>query len=1223
MSPRRCSATAETQITNKEIVTYYKLTINSVDCTSNCLSYSYSVDNKFGSVSLQCDLSNYNKQYSTIAKGQTVVLEEGIYDSTGAIQKFTKFTGTVYQTNPSYASDKNILKLTCLDNLSKLNNLDIDKTYEGSITGTVTSNDGVSEIVAMPNTITGGVKLEETPIASYATVAVSGTVTSITVNDATGFEVGTACLGNIAFDETNAITSTTFEITNVNTTTNVLTIRAKTLTISVNDKIRQLYSQMTSKTNFAQYFDFGYWTAAQGTCTWSRKFTIVATDPATTYWWNPVVYISPTRLPMINIRIIGNTLQDPKWEGYNVGYEVGQLQISGMINVASYEIYSHFWYYIESKMQYVEDIIQEILTLADGYGNVPFSLANELQTTKLIEEGTNSETLIPNTSTVTIEGVEYAANKIRYHKFSNLVTNLSVDSYDNDTGQTIIAYPRDTASVSAPDAELNKVCKRYGFIILENAAAGNVTFDASYTFKTLQSSGVRIPIISFRSTEVENRADAIQQLIKLVAPNYVINYSGDGKVWTKYLKQKTTADYTLKLMTQLDTSQDPEVYTRVKFFGESAMPKSIFPSKLAKTSTGEYDYAAGDEYDAFASQQKLTLLSNVETNGYFPCGIVDSNVKSTLGIKTNEYICKSPLYPVVWVNGSRNQNWVIDKYPSEAWGYWTEKPGNNTFYKGFWFLPSIQFPKDGGSFLFYTGDVVYKTSDATVPTNPLRQALDGMVYNSEEGVYFLDAANLLQWNSYTVQSITSITASTYTGGGSWRLNEPLFRNVIDGSDSSCIWIKKSLVTLDETTVSIASVGFGRNPTDLGFSGNASPNGWVDWLRTGAGVFDYSEYDNQSSVFIISLILTSPSLISRIYISGFTRGYFTLRFYDENGSKIGEPFGTWVYGGGQYINIPLTNNVKTIMMTQTPDHRDSNWRNRISGKFTVYGYANINNILADFYYHTSYTPPSPSEILKLHDGSIATQLQTVFNSPPLKGLRYLVLKLNVLTDIDAIDITGGFYVPNPRDSNRKYSTKVRYSLEYNTDGGTTYYPICSEATDFDLSSGQTKSFEKSQLGEGFQALRIAIVINDIDVLTGFGADKWVISLVEFAAYQDTILTCEAQLTSTASPTDTDTIAYIYDTGDLLTTLKDKLYKKTEISKYLNTKTKLRDMAKLYLSEFLKNITRANVNNILRPDISLGDSINIIDPVDNSETIYFVEGYSSQSGGQMSVKLAKYE
>jgi hypothetical protein len=189
------------------------------------------------------------------------------------------------------------------------------------------------------------------------------------------------------------------------------------------------------------------------------------------------------------------------------------------------------------------------------------------------------------------------------------------------------------------------------------------------------------------------------------------------------------------------------------------------------------------------------------------------------------------------------------------------------------------------------------------------------------------------------------------------------------------------------------------------------------------------------------------------------------------------------------------------------------------------------------------------------------------------------------------------------------------------------PVSPDASNFALKSGETKSFEGDQLGDNFKPKQLAIVVEGIDPIQGFGLDKWVISLVEFSCYKDIKLKGEVKLvpvgTIILDNPESDTYGCIIDPDSLLTTVGDRMYKSTEISKYLNTKRKIKDMANLYLEEYTKNLNTGIVSAVDRCDMNIGDTCLVKDPakITDPGTLYFIEAINN-SNGTNSVTLARY-
>jgi hypothetical protein len=765
---------------------------------------------------------------------------------------------------------------------------------------------------------------------------------------------------------------------------------------------------------------------------------------------------------------------------------------------------------------------------------------------------------------------------------------------------------------------------------------------------------VRIPIIEFGEIDTKDRLEAIQAVIKNVAPNYIVKQDGYGFVWSKYLRQNAlTADYEIKLIQSLQTMDDPDVYTRVKMFGENAMPKSILPDGMSITSIGKYDYQEGEVYEAYASQQPLCLLrsdpidlyvaNGTSTGKYYECGL-----SSEIDGVCSAYILTSPTYPVVWINGQKNSAWAIDNYPGDTWGYWTEEKSDKVTYKGFWFVPSIDRT---ARFIFYSGDViVYDSNTPTViyPTSCQTVVIDlytntairNMEIDADEGVYKLE---LPKWSNNRIASITSITIDKMNYSDKWELKNGKF------------YIKKDYIlkgpgvllnSINQNTSYIEAISMENNMGKTTY-GDASM-GWATSLFDG-------KYDSSFSTQSVNIGVHGQNWIKwEIVLKGNVErnissvvfkpatgkilsfwGKYKVNCYNLNHVLVATKDFGMLFGSGVNLtlNLDSINNVKYIEIEQNPYYQATGgaigWWNYMSniGEIEVYSYQNITNIRADFWYRKQYM--KPINIEKIHDGDASTQVQTILATPPLARFKYIIFNLKETMPIDAIDMTAGFYIPNIKDQHRKYETNVRYSIEYRNDNTGTWLPVSADASNFALKSGETKSFEGDQLGSDFAPKQLAIVVEGIDPITGFGVDKWVISLVEFSCYKDTRLRGEVKVvpygTDISTNPEDDTYGCIEDDSDntLLNTIGDRMYKSTEISKYLNTKKKIKDMANLYLEEYIKNLNTGTVSAVDRCDMVIGDTCLIKDPaiLNDPGTLYFI-GAINNSNGINSVTLARY-
>lgn len=179
------------------------------------------------------------------------------------------------------------------------------------------------------------------------------------------------------------------------------------------------------------------------------------------------------------------------------------------------------------------------------------------------------------------------AGKIWYLKYSNVITDLTTSDFTLPSGVTV-----------------EKFDKRYGRIYLSEAipVGSVVTCDTNYSFKTLQASGIEINRIRFNSRDTENRFEAINQLRKYVAPNYIIRTQGDNKIWSSFLAQRSTADFELNLVSQLNYMEDTDLYTRVIMYSKNKNPTNImFNDGVSFVTTDE-------EYKGYASLDDLVYL---------------------------------------------------------------------------------------------------------------------------------------------------------------------------------------------------------------------------------------------------------------------------------------------------------------------------------------------------------------------------------------------------------------------------------------------------------------------------------------------------------------------------------------------------------------------------------------------------------------------------------------
>jgi hypothetical protein len=116
----------------------------------------------------------------------------------------------------------------------------------------------------------------------------------------------------------------------------------------------------------------------------------------------------------------------------------------------------------------------------------------------------------------------------------------------------------------------------------------------------------------------------------------------------------------------------------------------------------------------------------------------------------------------------------------------------------------------------------------------------------------------------------------------------------------------------------------------------------------------------------------------------------------------------------------------------------------------------------------------SDVASVIDGKYDTQAQTYFYGEVPAGYNYAIIDLGEVKPIQAIDILAGFFKP---DSTRKYDVTFTFSLQYSLDG-VDYYSISDECSNIQLTGGSSKSLEEDELGIGFKARYLKMVLDNV-------------------------------------------------------------------------------------------------------------------------------------------------
>ena len=381
--------------------------------------------------------------------------------------------------------------------------------------------------------------------------------------------------------------------------------------------------------------------------------------------------IADNPLPILTIRNQNTDVDDPRYSGFNILYDNGQVKLGSSINAKdNYDLICRSYYhYVRGK--YAEDIIKEILIQPDEYGNFLFneSSAQDLIDNHLTEtfsnvKGTITDTLYPNFTPTTITLYAILTSAI-----SEGATTINVDNTDgfpnsgeasingdiftwtSKTQTSLIGIPSSgenalkahaignyveytneyasgqvwylsfsnlvtnliVSDFSIDGGTFNYFDKRFGRIILTSAISTSalVTCTNDYDFCTLQASGIEINKMVFRSKEIASRLECINKVRAYLSPNFIIRTIGDEKIWASYLSQKFVADYTLKLATSLQSLEDEDLYTRVVLYTKNKNPTNIL------LGGGATFVGSGESYKATATNSELAINDVNENDDYY------------------------------------------------------------------------------------------------------------------------------------------------------------------------------------------------------------------------------------------------------------------------------------------------------------------------------------------------------------------------------------------------------------------------------------------------------------------------------------------------------------------------------------------------------------------------------------------------------------------------------
>jgi len=968
-------------------------------------------------------------------------------------------------------------------------------------------------------------------------------------------------------------------------------------------------------------------------------------------------------LPIIKIYNKTNKMDEPLWQGFEINYAEGQVILGTVLDVDSFDLYCSYHYYPSGK--FVEDIIEEIITTPDGYGN-SFSTTTYLRESFTSFTGLSTDIMTPNYVEEKIDGTTYAAGKCWYTSYNNLTTNLVAGNF------------------TVPGASIQRIDKRYGRIRLNHAISltSVVTCNVNYSFKTIQASGIEVPYINFTSRKTKNRFEALRQIRELVAPNYLIRTIGTKKIWAAYINQKYNPDYTLKLTTALNYAEDQDISTRVKVFGKNLNPTNLMLGREV------HFEEINEEYTGYSYQQELTYWSGWGDLGWDPtdveviktpdvydeqCGRweqwdVGGEYPGCAEIFEDEYR-SSPdcvkfdsmehrweirrvdnYYPHYYLTSGIAKSPVVDIHSDLA-----QLETNGELRINFYMKvmkrseEAVLRAPHRVEILITEYDSAYSSApehhkntsyisyenahgNAQSPINDRCSVTDFPncnSYNSPfsyqhklwEKTYFVRIA-IRVVNAYKIVPgggfvpwRTFCLTSTYLDDFRAAVNEVIQDDAVDSKEDYLVYkvyfvggqdltiLGPPEKTIPEVFINGVKVGQ-PNPIFI-----TSSQVLIKATKTWDDKFDYQLCFSHSSIdsnHKINIYKADGSLFDTLYPDDQCMDYAGGFWKPKRKTRWEEveqvaTASYWVRYDAEKVEVDYDAGSGTIRV-----HKDLINRQQRTDIVT-----------ANFYYRTM--PPALSDVAVISDGRWTTQMQLEFYGQPLKSQRLFTVDLGSSERIDAIDITSGFYKPEiiaGVDEVRRFDISNWFTLEYSLNGSD-FYPVCGKANNFHLGGGESISFEEGDIPELFEARYFRFILEESNKID-FENGRWCVALCEFAVYKDLILKGEARLVSSHSEEDE---THLYDYRGLLDTVGDKLFKIATVNPLLSTQPRMDRRVGRLLGEFQKDHTKASVDVMYAPHIELGQTVNVINPVTGGAQDYFIEGISNNKG-KIALNLAYY-
>jgi len=998
----------------------------------------------------------------------------------------------------------------------------------------------------------------------------------------------------------------------------------------INEYLKPNYFTEVGTTMFSQIFDFAHNQIAQ----------------------HPI--------PVLMIRDKDHQTDDLQYDGFDVLYENGQVKFGSPINALdNYDVVARsYWYYTQGL--YIEDIIENLLILPDGYGQYMFGEAsgqdvidNHLTETYENVEGRDEyndliDYLTPNYTTSIVPILhEITAN------FTPYVTATTTLSADFEPNVDTIMYLTSTTGFTSPDSGQVAQVVVNGHIFTYTDIVSNTLTGVNGSFYIASGS------TAVHTTTTTNTTLTVAATVGLPSSG-TASVNGDEFTWTS---KDTTHLYGVSGLGAAAGTNGAIAGALVRYEVTCA-PNQVwylrYNNVIDELTSSDFTIGNGGTFQYFDKRLGRIILNSssmgsvtantvvkTETNYAFKTlqatGVELNFIKFTSRKTSNRYEALKELKQYL------APNYILRTIGDDKiWSSYMSQRISEDYQLQL--SQQIDYLEDED---LYTRVVMYGKNK--YPTNIMFDegvefVLSGDDYKAlatNDNLNYVSTTNGLHKFNTSISNAGYITADTFV--------PTLYINNVP-VDNTAHYIMMQPVTIQKTTKTETRTW---------------TTGFLFWQRT---------HHETKTYYYYKVTLPHQSVYSAQPITLYTSNGALAYTLPAHSDGVDYSRGIWVVPGSK-LNTTVEDLATASYYVFYADNKIQIDYDNVLFYISASMIPEPTKVIVNADYEYIYMMTAVESIANIIDGRWDTQVQTEFFSDPPTGYPYAVLDLAQLRTIQAIDLIAGFYKP---DNVRKFDIDMRLTIHYSTDN-VLYYPISDKLSSFELQGGGNISFEEEDFGESdFQARYLKLIIENLKKIE-YKNGLWAVAFTEMSAYEDIVIKAESKLIYSgivqslvsigASTVNVDTtdgfdnsgtayltdyvhedaftytgktgtsftgcsgIAYsyasgaraaktlatesdIYDDDHILSQLGDRLFKEVRIdNNILYTQERLDRIARAYQAEFVKNHQKLKVRLMYAPYLQVGQTILLVDSFNQTNRRYFIESITDSTGAY-DVVLAYY-